>query len=152
MRVENEVTIDAPIEDAWALTIDVEAMPSMSETFSSVQRLDAGPLKVGSRAMVEQPGLGKRTWTVTVLDPPHRFAWTTRLLGSRMTGIHELEPAGTGCRSRLAFEITGWTSALLGALAKKQIAKAIAIENAGLKRTAETRRLSGEPSPTPPRP
>ena len=137
MRVDNEITIDAPIEDVWALTIDVEAMPSLSETFISVQRLDAGPLKVGSRTVVEQPGLGKRTWTVSEMDPPHRFAWTTRLLGSRMTGIHELEAAGTGCRNRLAIEITGWTSPLLGALIKKQIAKAIAIENSGLKRTAE---------------
>lgn len=137
MRKGNVVTIDAPIEKLWALTVDIEAWPSFTPTMTSVRRLDDGPLTVGSSAVVAQPGLGKRTWTVTTLEPQRRFVWETRLLGARLVGIHELEALDGGCRSRLVVEQSGLTSKLVGALAGGPIAKAIATENAGLKRRAE---------------
>lgn len=138
MQIENEVTIDAPAGTVWALTLDVEGWPSFTPTMTSVRRLDGGPLAVGSRAVVKQPGQGERTWTVTTLEPPRRFRWETRVLGTRMVGVHEAEPTGDhSCRSRLAVELTGWTSGLLGALLGKQIATAITTENAGLKQRAE---------------
>ena len=64
MRIEHEVTIRASVDDVWALTIDVEALPTITPTMTSVRRLDNGPIGVGSKAVIKQPGQAERTWTV----------------------------------------------------------------------------------------
>ena len=62
---------------------------------TSVERLDDGPLAVGSRARVA-PGQRARVWTVTRLEPGRLFAWEARALGVRMNGSHHLEATAAG--------------------------------------------------------
>lgn len=137
MRIEHTLLIEAPVETVWALTTDVEAWPASTPTITKVERLDDGPLAVGSRARIDQPGQPTRTWTVRVLEAPHTFVWDTRALGMTMAGSHRLEEEAGGCRNTLAVEVTGPLSGLLGRLLRPALRKAITQENEGFKATAE---------------
>lgn len=137
MRVEHSLEIAAPVERVWELTLDVEAWPRLTPTITSVQRLDAGPIRIGSQARIKQPAQGTRTWTVTAIEPLRRFEWGTRLLGARMTGRHDLAPSATGTTNRLTVDIEGPLAPVIGTIARPQILKAIRLENEGFKRAAE---------------
>lgn len=141
MKLEHTVQIDAPVEVVWALTEDVEGWPAITPTMTSVERLDDGPLGVGSQARIKQPGQGARTWTVTRFEPGRTFAWSAKALGALMEGSHHLSegPSG-GCVNRLELEITGATASVVGRLLGGQLLKAITTENEGFKRSAESRR------------
>jgi len=136
MNVQHVLEIEAPIERLWGLTLAIEDWPTVTPTVTSVERLDAGPLRVGSRARLKQPGLPVRVWTVTALEPPRRFAWSTRLLGVTMTGVHELVATDVGTRNVLRVELEGWTSPLVGLVLRFPIARAIARENEAFKAAA----------------
>ncbi|MGE0708085.1 MAG: SRPBCC family protein [Planctomycetota bacterium] len=136
MKIEHALEIAAPVARVWALTVAVEGWPAVTPTVTGVERLDAGPLQVGSRVRLEQPGQPPRVWTVTALEPERRFAWATRMLGVEMTGVHELEGTERGTRNVLRVELRGWSSWLVGALLRVPIARAIAQENEGFRRAA----------------
>ncbi len=137
MEITETTTIDAPIERVWALTLDLDGLPSITPTVTKVERLDPEPVAVGSRVRLEQPGLPPRIWTVDQVDAPHRFSWSTRLLGVRMTGIHELARVGedrTDMTLRVVFEGRG--AALLGRVGRRSIARSLAAEATGFARAS----------------
>lgn len=139
MDITDITTIDAPIERVWALTLDLESLPKITPTVTSVERLDEGPVRVGSRARLAQPGLPARVWTVEELEAPERFAWATRLLGVRMIGIHELEALDADrCQLTLHVVFEGRGAALLGRLGRRSIGKSLTAEGAGFARAALT--------------
>lgn len=137
MQLSHTISIDAPILKAWVLTIDVESWPQHTPTMTKIERLDAGPLGIGSTALVKQPGQRARVWTVTTFEPEQCFAWSTRAMGTTMTGRHEMTPSDTGTIQTLTVEIEGRLSPVVGALVRGPIAKAIAQENQGFKTAAE---------------
>jgi len=139
MLITNELVIDAPVERVWALTVDVENLPALTPTMSEVRKLDTGPMAVGSRARIKQPGQSARVWTVTDLVPNSRFFWRTKAFSMRMTGGHTLTATdGGGCRNVLSVELTGFGSGLLGWMIGSQLRKAIATENECFRRAAES--------------
>lgn len=132
MEITDTITIDAPIARVWALTVDLDRLPAITPTVDAIERLDLGPVVVGSRARLRQPGLPPRVWIVEVVDEPHRFAWATRLLGVRMVGIHELRALGEDrCELTLRVLLEGRGSGLLARLGGTSIARAVAAENRG---------------------
>jgi uncharacterized membrane protein len=137
MHIEHRIDIDAPPELVWALTLDVESWPEHTPTMTSVERLDDGPIAIGSRARVAQPGQRARVWTVDELVDGSTFAWSTRAVGSTMRGRHVIEPGPTGCTNILTVEMEGPIAGVLGLLVRRPIAKAIAKENEGFKTAAE---------------
>ncbi len=136
MTITHELIIEAPVQDVWALTVDVESWPSMTPTITSVERLDTGPLRVGSTARIRQPGQSARVWTVTALKPNEVFVWETKAFGMRMVGGHRLEQVGEGCRNVLSIGMSGALSGLVEAMLKSQLRKTIATENEGFRRAA----------------
>ena len=62
-------TIDAPAEIVWGLATNVVAWPEFIPTVQSVERLEEGPLRLGARAKIKQPGQRLALWTVTELTP-----------------------------------------------------------------------------------
>ena len=76
--ISHELEIAAPIERVWDLTLDIERWPELTPTITSVERLEVGPLAVGSSARLVQPRQSPRVWTVTDLQAPTRFAWSAR--------------------------------------------------------------------------
>jgi hypothetical protein len=137
MRFEDTVEITAPPERVWALTEDVEAWPSFSPTMTRIERLDAGPLGVGSRARIKQPAQRSAVWTVTRFEPGRAFAWQTRALAMTMVGTHEIAPSSTGCVNRLVLELSGPTARVLGTVLGPVLRSSLRRENAAFKLRAE---------------
>lgn len=136
MHWHNTVTIDAPASRLWDLTIDVANWPSLLPTVKRVQRLDDGPLRMGSTTKIWQPGQTPAIWTVTLLDPKHTFTWQTRKLGMTMTATHLIEDRGDQCTNTLALDLTGPGAKLFGRLLGNALTKTLEIENASLKAAA----------------
>jgi uncharacterized membrane protein len=139
MDIKDTLEIAAPVEEVWALTLDVERWPEMTPTITSVVKTGSGPLAIGSTARIKQPGMRMATWTVTELEPNHRFVWETKLGTVTLSGIHELAPGDAGCQNSLSIELSGFGSVLLRAVAGSRLRKTIATENLGFKHAAETR-------------
>jgi uncharacterized membrane protein len=137
MHIEHEAEIGAPPETVWRLTTEVERWPDLLEAFTSVQRLEPGPLAVGSSARIKQPGQPERTWTVTEITAPRRFVWETHGLGLRMVASHDIEPTAAGCRNTLAIDLSGPVGAVVGRVVAKRIAETIAVENSVFTAEAE---------------
>ena len=135
---ETTVSITAPVEKVWPILMDIESWPSLTESMTSVQRLDGGPLQVGSRVRIQQPKLPPATWTVTELVRGDRFVWTARGPGFVSTAYHEVTASGADqTRLRLAVEQSGPLGGLVGRLGGKLTDRYIALEAAGIKRRAE---------------
>lgn len=104
MHCEHTTLIPAPVASVWRLTTDITAWPTFMPTVQRVERLDSGPLRVGSSARIKQPAQTPAVWTVTRLEPMREFTWQTRRMGLRMTGRHLLEPVTGGTRNTLIID------------------------------------------------
>jgi uncharacterized membrane protein len=135
--IRDEQQIAAGVDRVWALTVDVERWPELTPTVTSVQRLDDGPLGVGSRARVKQPAQRAAVWTVSRFEPGVAFEWGTRVGSVRMVGAHHLEAVEGGTRNVLTVELSGIGSGLVERLVGRRVREAIATENLGFKRSAE---------------
>jgi uncharacterized membrane protein len=131
------VDIDAPPEKVFAVLCDVEHWPEWTATMTSVQRLDKGPLAVGSRAQVRQPRLRPAVWQVTEFEDNRNFTWTTRAPGLRMKAGHLVEPRGSGSRVALTFEMSGLIAPLMSRVYGNLIEQYVTTESQGLKRHSE---------------
>ena len=105
---------------------------------TSVERLDDGPLHVGSRARVKQPGMMPLIWEVTELRDQEVFTWATRSPGVRTVGVHRLDPNPDGT-TRITLEIqqTGPLAWLIGLLIGARNRRYLGMEAAGLKAASE---------------
>ena len=136
MYREHSTVISAPPSVVWRLTTDVERWPSFMPTVQAVERLEPGPLHVGSSARVKQPGQTAAVWTVSTIAPETEFTWETRRMGLRMIGRHVLKPDGAGTRNTLSIEVTGRGAGLFAALFGRMIARVIHRENAAFQQAA----------------
>jgi carbon monoxide dehydrogenase subunit G len=136
MYREHSTVISAPRSVVWRLTTDVERWPSFMPTVQAVERLDPGPLRVGSSARIKQPGQTAAVWTVSAIEPETEFTWETRRMGLRMIGKHLLAPAADGTRNTLSIEVTGRGSGIFAALFGGMIARVIQRENDAFQTTA----------------
>lgn len=137
MDIKHTLEIAAPLEEVWALTIDVERWPELTPTMISVERLDGGPIELGSRARIKQPGMPSAVWTVTEFEPNQLFAWETKLGTITFRGGHRIETTGQGCRNTLSVDVSGLGSSVLRAVGRRRLLKAIVTENQGFKKAAE---------------
>ena len=99
--------IDAPPARVWEVLHDVARWPEWTPTVDRVERLDDGPLVVGSRARLRQPKLPQAEWEVTEVGVGRAFTWEAHGPGMRSIGRHEVNPDGTGSTVTLSIEQTG---------------------------------------------
>jgi uncharacterized membrane protein len=135
------VTVDiaAPTERAWQAVADVEDWPRWTTSMSDVKRLDGGPLRVGSRARIKQPGLPVYVWEVTDLDEGTGFTWVTRSPGVVASAGHEVVATEGGSRLTLSLTWTGVFGGLAGALMGRRTRTSIMRDAEGHKACAEGR-------------
>jgi uncharacterized membrane protein len=129
-------TADAPADEVYRLFIDVERWPEMTASIREVRRLDSGPIRVGSEAIVRQPRLPPARWRVTELEPGRTFIWETTAAGVTTAGEHVVEQDGERAVITLTLRMHGplaWLAAVAwGGLARKHVA----MELEGFRRTA----------------
>lgn len=110
-RVER--LVDAEAGRVWSLVSDVERWDRILPTMRQVTRVgtDGGPLGVGARFEVVQPGLAKAVYEITEWRPGNGFTWVSSAPGVRTTATHELT-AESG-RTRLSLSLA-WSGPLAG--------------------------------------
>ena len=74
---------------------DGERWPEWTASVTSVRRLDKGPLRIGSRALIRQPRFPPAVWTVTTLEPGTGSSGRAGMPGMWVYGDHAVEPIGT---------------------------------------------------------
>ena len=139
MRFEATIDVAAPAQLIFEVYTDVERWPEWTASVTSVERLDQGPLSVGSRARIKQPRLPAAVWEVTEVVAGHSFTWMARGLGIITTGSHVVTaPAGGGpVRVTASLEQAGLLGPVLGFLTKQVTNRYLQIELQGLKAHCE---------------
>lgn len=131
------VNIHADPERVWAVLSNVERWHEWTASITSIERLDAGPLAVGSRARVRQPRLPTATWQVTELNAGRSFTWVTRSPGMLITGRHTVEASSDGSCVTLATHFSGVLGPLVARLTRDLNQRYVALEAQGLKARCE---------------
>ncbi|MHB8290577.1 MAG: SRPBCC family protein [Acidimicrobiales bacterium] len=90
MQAETSVDIDATTADVWKVLINVEQMPTWTESVSKAERMGAEEFAVGSKVRLKQPRLATMVWEVTELEPEASFTWSTSRGGVTTTASHQL--------------------------------------------------------------
>ncbi|GIJ76841.1 Polyketide cyclase / dehydrase and lipid transport [Micromonospora phaseoli] len=115
--------------DRWA-----ELLPTVNE----VRRVDGpGPITVGSRFLVRQPGLAAATYQVTDWRPEAGFTWAARTAGVRTTATHVLHPEGDTTRLQLRIDWDGPGSRLVRVLFARRTRRLLEQEAATFASLAE---------------
>jgi uncharacterized membrane protein len=140
VAIETTATTDAGLADTWSVLVDVETWPRWTTSMTSVRRLDEGPLRVGSRARIKQPGMPEMVWRVSELRENELFSWESSSPGVRTVGHHGItrNPDGT-TQIWLAVEQHGLLAGLIRALTGSRTRRYIELEAAGLKAASESR-------------
>jgi len=133
------VDIRATPQRVWAVLTDVESWPDWTPSVRSVERLDAGPLAVGSRARIRQPKLLPAVWRITNIEKGRSFTWATRSPGLSVTAHHGVEAAPDGSRATLSIRFDGLLAPLVAWLTHRLNNRYLRLEGAGLKRRSEER-------------
>ena len=138
MHVETAVEIDAPPERVWEIMSDVERWPEWTASVERAQRLDDGPLRLGSRARLKQPKFPPVVWEVTDLEPGRSFSWTARSAGVTSVGHHRIAPGAAGAVTvTLRLDQEGPLAPLLAFFTSKLTRRYVEAEAQGLKRRCE---------------
>jgi uncharacterized membrane protein len=132
------VEVFAPPERIWATLVDLERWPEWTPTVTRVERLEEGPLAVGSQTKIWQPQLTPVIWRVTVLDETAGvFTWTTSKPGIRVTATHKMDANGDGVRVTLSLDYSGLVGALMAWQLKDLNWDYLTREAVGLKQRCE---------------
>jgi uncharacterized membrane protein len=131
------VDIDAPADRVWDVMFDVEKWHEWTPSISSIERLDAGELRVGSRVKIRQPKLPPAMWTVTQVEPGRSFSWVSKAPGILVTGVHSVVPKGRSSTATLSIDYKGALGELLGKALRSINERYVAFESAGLKKRSE---------------
>lgn len=111
----------------------------MAPTVTSLERLDSGPLTLGSRTRILQPRLRPAVWQVTELDEARGlFTWVARSPGVLVTARHLVEAAGNGSRATLSTAFSGLLGPLMARLLRKLNQQYVTTEAQSLKKRCET--------------
>lgn len=143
MSVSVTEQISASPDVVWDVLIDIDHWPNWTQSVRTAQRIDQGPLGVGSRARLKQPGMPTMVWEVTELAAPSVFTWQARTPGVTTVAVHRMVPgSGGGTTLTLEVEHTGPLAGPIGALTSARTRRYIGMEAAGLKRASEDRASS----------
>jgi hypothetical protein len=137
MEFTISVDIEAPPDVVWAVMSDGERWHEWTASVTSVRRLDKGPLRIGSRALIRQPRFPPAVWKVTALEPGRSFTWKSGGPGMWVYGRHSVDPLPGGTRATLGLFYEGPLAWLLGRLTRGITNRYLGMEADGLKRRSE---------------
>ena len=137
MEFRITVDIDAPSDVVWDVMSDGERWPEWTASVTSVKRLDEGPLRIGSSALIRQPKFPPARWVVTELLPGRSFTWKSGLPLMWVYGQHSVQPLGTGTRATLRLYYEGALGGLMARMTRDITNRYVGLEAAGLKKRSE---------------
>ena len=135
----NKIEIATNQSQIWNILIDFEKWPKWSDSFSSLQRLDDGPVGVGSRIRIKQPRLVPGNWTITEWNPENNFAWISKGGGATSLANHWIETDGDVCTFHQSMKISGFIGRPTAFLLRAIIRRYMDMEATGLKNRSEQR-------------
>lgn len=136
--IEVARTTKASAHDIWPVLSDVESWPALLPTFDKVTRLHAdGPVGVGAKFEVRQPGLPKAVYQITEWQPTTLFTWESPAPGVRSTASHRLEETPEGTRIVLTMTWSGPLAWLARKLYGSKARRFMTQEAEGIARAAE---------------
>lgn len=140
-KLDFEITVDigAPPSVVWEVMSDVERWPEWTASVRSIRRLDQGPFRIGSRALIRQPKFPPALWTVTAIDPVAGFTWRSGAPGVWVHAHHTLKPTPTGTRVRLGLRYEGFVGQMIARMTREITERYLAMEASGLKKRSEER-------------
>lgn len=136
--LQHTVVIAALPERVWDVVVDVERWPEWIPTVDSVERLDEGPLALGSRTRLKQPRLSPAVWVVTELTKGSSYTWESKAPGVTVVAAHDVEPHPDGTRLTLALTVSGPLSWLGWLMTKSLTRRYVETEAASIKAACET--------------
>ncbi|GIJ09701.1 SRPBCC family protein [Micromonospora andamanensis] len=137
MTIAVEQHVDAEPAAVWRTVSDVDSWAELLPTIEEIRRIDdAGPVAVGSRFRIRQPGLAAATYEVTDWRPGAGFTWVARTAGVRTTARHEVRPDGSATRLRLSIDWDGPGARLVRLLYGKRTRRLLDQEAAAFARLA----------------
>lgn len=131
------VDINAPPQRVWAVMSDIERWHEWTASVSSVERLDASPLAVGSRVRIRQPRLSPALFVVTAFEEGRGFIWETSSPGVRAIADHWIEEIAGGSRVTLLLRFAGLIGPSMAFFMRNLIHRYMEMEAAGLKQRCE---------------
>ena len=111
-RVERTARIPAPPSEVFAYLADLDNLAEWQSGIVSAERVDDGPMRVGSSARVTRELMGQRLavpLTVTDYDPPGRLGIASEVSGVKAAATLDMTPAEDGAATDVSFamEIRG---------------------------------------------
>jgi hypothetical protein len=107
MAIELERSTRADRSAVWQVMSDLDRWDELP-TIDEISRVDgSGPISVGTRFRVRQPGLAAAVYQVTDWEPGTGFTWEARTPGVRTVGTHTLRDGGDGTLIRLGIRWSG---------------------------------------------
>ena len=111
-RVERSARIPAPPSEVFAYLSDLDNLAEWQSGIVSAERVDVGPMRVGSSARVTRELMGQRLavpLSVTDYEPPSRLGIASEVSGVKAAAMLELTPADDGAATEVGFamEIRG---------------------------------------------
>lgn len=111
-RVERSARIPAPPSEVFAYLADLNNLAEWQSGVVSAERVDDGPMRVGSSANVTRELMGQRLavpLTVTDYDPPNRLGIASEVSGVKAAAMLDLAQGedDTATDLQFAMEIRG---------------------------------------------
>ena len=135
--IQATIDIQAPPDRIWTALSEIEHWSEWTPTVRSIRRLDAGPLAVGTRAIVRQPKLLPARWQVTEIEEGRGFTWITGGPGVLVTARHYVGGGACSSRVTLSLHFSGPLGAIVALLTRGLNARYLALEAQGLKKHVE---------------
>jgi uncharacterized membrane protein len=139
MHITVTSPIDAAPEQIWSVISDVTSWAEWTASITSIERLDDGPLSVGSRVKIRQPGFPAVEWTVTELVEGASFTWQARSPGLLSTGTHTVRSGIATPEVELSISQTGALAPLMRLLFGRKSRRFVQMEADGLRQHCEQR-------------
>jgi uncharacterized protein YndB with AHSA1/START domain len=133
MDFETRMDITADRATAWQALMAVDEWPRWTASMTSVERLDEGPLRLGSRARIKQPAMPALVWQVTELVEREVFTWEARSPGAVTSARHTLEERPDGISLALTIQQRGFLADVVGRLYAGRTRRYLDLEINGLK-------------------
>jgi uncharacterized membrane protein len=137
MELVTRIDVAAAPAAVWSALVEVGEWPKWTKSMDSVELLDEGPLRLGSRARIKQPGMPALIWEVTELTEGRSFTWQAKTPGAVTIGRHEVTATADGSSLLLSVEQHGLLAAILKPLTGARVRRFMQMEAEGLKACSE---------------